>query len=118
MGSLAAVAVVLLLLIALALFYAIRRFQRGKDTPAKSDSSLQNFDKPPAPPRKAAEPRKPAVFISYRREDSANARLIYERLSLRFGSANVFMDMDTLAPGDDFVRPSKRRSALAMPWLR
>ncbi len=34
------------------------------------------------------------IFISYRREDAAAyARLIYDRLSERFGEAMVFMDV-------------------------
>jgi len=44
------------------------------------------------------------VFISYRRGyTSAYARGIYERLSERFGSDRVFMDIDTMEPGVDFV---------------
>jgi Sulfatase-modifying factor enzyme 1/TIR domain len=46
----------------------------------------------------------PRIFISYRREDSiAYAGRIYDRLSTQFGAANVFMDIDTLEPGIDFV---------------
>lgn len=44
------------------------------------------------------------VFISYRREDCpAHAGRLYDTLSARFGEANVFMDVDTLEPGVDFV---------------
>lgn len=44
------------------------------------------------------------VFISYRREDSmAYAGRLYDRLVARFGEGSVFMDIDTLKPGDDFV---------------
>jgi hypothetical protein len=46
----------------------------------------------------------PRIFISYRREDSiAYAGRIYDRLILQFGTANVFMDIDSLEPGVDFV---------------
>ena len=44
-----------------------------------------------------------SVFISYRREDTSGfARLIYERFSQRIGKDHVFMDVDTLKPGDDY----------------
>lgn len=44
------------------------------------------------------------IFISYRRDDApAYAGRLYDQLSSRFGSAQVFMDVDTLEPGVDFV---------------
>jgi hypothetical protein len=45
------------------------------------------------------------VFISYRRSDTASgyASWIYDRLTEAFGSGSVFMDMDSLPPGVDFV---------------
>ena len=44
------------------------------------------------------------VFISYRREDAAPyAGRIYDRLCGHFGRRRVFMDIDTIRPGDDFV---------------
>src|SRR6185503_11993481 len=44
------------------------------------------------------------IFISYRRGDtSAYAGRIYDRLSERFGDKQVFMDVDTIEPGADFV---------------
>jgi len=47
----------------------------------------------------------PKIFISYRREDSiAYAGRIYDRLSAHFGASSVFMDLDTLDPGVDFVK--------------
>ncbi len=43
------------------------------------------------------------IFISYRRDDaSAEARSIYLRLQAIFGSANLFMDVDTIEHGRDF----------------
>jgi formylglycine-generating enzyme required for sulfatase activity len=46
----------------------------------------------------------PRIFICYRHEDSfAYAGRIYDRLTSQFGAANVFMDVDTLKPGVDFV---------------
>ena len=52
-----------------------------------------------------AETERPGrIFISYRREDAAYAAgWLYDRLSEQFGSAQVFKDVDSLQPGDDFV---------------
>ena len=44
------------------------------------------------------------VFISYRREDSAGfAGRIYDRLSRRLDAKSVFLDVDNIQPGLDFV---------------
>jgi len=44
------------------------------------------------------------IFISYRREDSeAHAGRIFDRLTARFGREAVFMDVDTIPFGVDFV---------------
>jgi hypothetical protein len=44
------------------------------------------------------------IFVSYRREDSrADAGRLFDRLSQRFGRERLFMDLDTLEPGVDFV---------------
>ena len=44
------------------------------------------------------------IFISYRRDDSAgHAGRLYDRLSDHFGPDQVFMDLDTIKPGQDFV---------------
>jgi Tol biopolymer transport system component len=46
-----------------------------------------------------------SVFISYRRGDSAGyAGRLYDRLSSRFGDEQIFMDIDTIEPGVDFVQ--------------
>ena len=46
-----------------------------------------------------------SIFISYRREDSAGyAQAIYGRLTQKFPEDRVFMDVDTIEPGVDFVR--------------
>jgi|APSaa5957512622_1039677.scaffolds.fasta_scaffold17701_4 hypothetical protein len=45
------------------------------------------------------------VFISYRRGDSKWAsKAIYDHLCEHFGNSNVFMDIDTIKPGVDFVQ--------------
>jgi hypothetical protein len=46
----------------------------------------------------------PGIFISYRREDSiAHAGRLYDRLSAHFGKERVFIDLDTIDFGVDFV---------------
>ncbi len=44
------------------------------------------------------------IFISYRRQDSAYpAGWLYQQMQDRFGSHQIFQDVDNLEPGDDFV---------------
>ena len=44
-----------------------------------------------------------AVFISYRREDTAGeARALFDDLVARLGEKSVFMDVDSIALGCDF----------------
>src|SRR6185436_20376025 len=45
-----------------------------------------------------------SIFISYRRQDAAGeAGRLSDHLTRRFGPNVVFMDIDTIAPGTDFV---------------
>ena len=45
------------------------------------------------------------IFISYRREDSGGATgRVYDRLELNFGHSRIFMDVDAIEPGEDFVK--------------
>jgi hypothetical protein len=45
------------------------------------------------------------IFISYRRNDaSANAGRLHDHLCERFGTRHVFMDVDDIEPGQDFVK--------------
>lgn len=54
------------------------------------------------PPAPATAPRD-GVFLCYRRADTAHpAGRLYDRLADRFGEDNVFMDVDSLAPGSTF----------------
>jgi hypothetical protein len=54
----------------------------------------------------------PGVFICYRREDaSPYAGRLYDHISARFGAQRVFMDIDTIRPGDDFVQVISDRVA-------
>ena len=44
------------------------------------------------------------IFINYRRDDSAGyAGRLYDRLTAHFGPDHVFMDIDQIEPGEDFV---------------
>jgi hypothetical protein len=50
------------------------------------------------------------IFISYRRDEtSAWAFMVNERLAERFGPDKVFMDIDSIEPGDDFVEVIKSK---------
>lgn len=45
------------------------------------------------------------IFVNYRRQDSrADAGRIYDRLSAHFGDDHVFMDIDDINPGENFVQ--------------
>jgi len=47
----------------------------------------------------------PRIFISYRREDaSGEAGRLADHMNRRFGRGQVFLDIDTIDPGTDFVR--------------
>jgi hypothetical protein len=50
------------------------------------------------------------IFISYRREESRwSARSLYDRLAARFDRKQIFMDIDGIALGDDFVKAIEKR---------
>ena len=50
------------------------------------------------------EPQTGRIFISYRRADSAGyAGRVYDRLAAHFGKEAIFMDVDTIQAGLDFV---------------
>ncbi|HEY6346879.1 MAG TPA: SUMF1/EgtB/PvdO family nonheme iron enzyme [Bryobacteraceae bacterium] len=53
------------------------------------------------------------IFISYRREETiAYAGRLYDRLHAHFGAQHqVFMDLDTLQPGDDFIETLRQTVA-------
>jgi len=53
----------------------------------------------------------PGVFISYRRDDSpAYAGRLADQLSLRLGPG-VFMDVDSIPAGEDFIQYIRGRLA-------
>lgn len=44
------------------------------------------------------------IFISYRREDAAGYAIsLHDRLADRFGTDQIFMDIDNIEPGEDFI---------------
>jgi TIR domain-containing protein len=46
----------------------------------------------------------PRIFICYRRDDTAgHTGRLRDALSAAFGAGEIFRDLDTIAPGDDFV---------------
>src|SRR5215471_15541755 len=50
------------------------------------------------------------LFINYRREDTRHAAgRLYDRLIQRFGDDQVFMDIDQIEPGEDFVEVIHRK---------
>jgi hypothetical protein len=57
-----------------------------------------------------------AIFISYRREDSAGyAGRLHEELAERFGAGEVFRDVDNLRAGQDFEDAIRRGSNSVTP---
>ena len=58
------------------------------------------------------------IGISYRRDDAAAyAGRVYDRLCQQFGFDRVFMDVDAILPGEDFVHAIRRRIDEAAAWL-
>ena len=54
----------------------------------------------------------PRIFISYRRDDSpGSAGRLYDRLVEEFPKENLFMDVDAIAPGVDFISEIERSVA-------
>ena len=52
------------------------------------------------------------IFISYRRDDSsASAGRLYDSLCSHFHSSEIFMDVDNLDPGVDFVEAIEKNVA-------
>ena len=67
------------------------------------------------------------LFINYRREDTAPyAGRLYDRLTAHFGEDQVFIDIDQIEPGEDFVEAINRKVgtcdiaivAIGPNWLR
>jgi len=67
------------------------------------------------------------LFINYRREDTAPyAGRLYDRLTAHFGADQVFIDIDQIEPGEDFVEAINSKVgaceiaivAIGPDWLR
>ena len=49
------------------------------------------------------------IFISYRRGDSiGHTGRLFDLLSKHFGNAQIFMDIDTIGPGEDYAEVIKK----------
>jgi Domain of unknown function (DUF6777)/TIR domain len=53
----------------------------------------------------------PAVFLSYRRKESSHAGRLHDRLVERLGEDRVFMDVDSIRPGEDWTEAIARAFA-------
>ena len=63
------------------------------------------------------------IFISYRRDDSAGtAGRLHDRLAEAFGEENLFIDVDNMPAGADFVETLNKQVAICdvsfAPWAR
>jgi hypothetical protein len=84
--------IILIVLIVIGVIVAVVLIIR---TLMKSESNKPHV----APP----EPRAPAIFITYRRDDSIDVTgRIYDRLCEYFGKENVFKDVDSIPLGVNF----------------
>src|SRR5262249_8797051 len=58
------------------------------------------------------------IFINYRRDDSApNALSIAQYLERAFGGRNIFIDVDRIRPGDNFITVLDKRLAVCKVLL-
>jgi hypothetical protein len=62
--------------------------------------------------------RQPVLFICYRRDDTPDAAgRLHDNLANAYGAARVFMDVDNVPLGADFVEHVTARSPVAVPSL-
>jgi len=79
------------------------RWFRRKKTRAPSPVHASPTQSPPQDDRPTGSRSQKTIFVSYRRDDSADVTgRIYDRLSSRFGTAQVFKDVDSIPLGRDF----------------
>jgi hypothetical protein len=79
---------------------AAPEFAKRKPTP---DVTSRKPDPDPWPPTVPAAAAIEKIFLSYRRDDSADATgRIYDRLVQRFGKEQIFKDVDSIPLGVDF----------------
>lgn len=87
--------------VAVVLLIFVISFVRGLTRRTSQKESTQ-----PRPSQRARPTPLPAlsIFISYRRDDSAGyAGRLYDRLRGSFAKDRLFMDIDNIPPGEDFV---------------
>ena len=118
-GTVIVVVVVALIAAAVAAAVILIRRRRARDTAADAVEAVRRTAAEVAQPSPAPVPVAPsvmtapppasppsskmAVFLSYRREDSADvAGRIYDRLTQAFGEDQVFKDVDSIPLGVDF----------------
>jgi hypothetical protein len=86
---------------------AIRTFL-VKDCPIlrATNSPLRSHESEVLAPRsKTDEEQGWRIFVCYRRTDTAgHAGRLYDQLADRFGPSSVFMDIDTIRAGEDFIK--------------
>ena len=83
-----------------------RHVQPESPPPSRAQAERAQAPPPPQPEKKSAKPApqtSDAIFLSYRRHDSADATgRIYDRLVQHFGREQVFKDVDSIPLGVDF----------------
>lgn len=58
------------------------------------------------------------IFLSYRRQDSAgHAGRLHDKLVSHFGNTQVFMDVDNIAPGEDFAKTIQQHVLASQVFL-
>jgi hypothetical protein len=50
-----------------------------------------------------------SIFISYRRSDTEHVARLYDRLAAIYTAERLFIDVDSIAKGDDFVARMKEK---------
>jgi hypothetical protein len=95
--------VTLIGLVASTLYYRMNRPRLCNPNPTKPSSLTAKPEGPVTEERSSNLAREPAIFICYRREDSADVTgRIFDRLVQFFGQDGVFRDVDSIPLGVDF----------------
>jgi hypothetical protein len=113
--SVIAVGVLVLLIVAGLAMFAISRSSRSREnksspirTMVRESGTLGSLERQTTVPADARQERK-CVFVSYRREDSADITgRIYDRLAQHFGKDFIFKDVDSIPLGIDFRQHLER----------
>ena len=58
-----------------------------------------------------------SVFINYRRRDAGETGRLYDRIMQRFGTENVFMDVESMSTGEVWPEKLKLRSASCTAFI-